>query len=111
MAGVNRVSRRPHPAPLPDQSGTYQALGQLDGAASPYSPGRFCGLRDFRIPRQEPTLNYGAAQFAGPSCVVIPVKLLLLSCAGTQFGSYTAVAELVPMLVKLLPDTTRLLLP
>ena len=25
MAGVNRVSRRPHPAPLPDQPGSYQA--------------------------------------------------------------------------------------
>src|SRR5205085_2504779 len=31
--------------------------------------------------------HYGAAQFAGSSRVVIPVKLLLLSCAGTQFGS------------------------
>jgi hypothetical protein len=34
MAGVNRVSRRPHPARLPDQPGSYQACsrGQLDGA-------------------------------------------------------------------------------
>jgi hypothetical protein len=31
--------------------------------------------------------HYGATQFAGSSCVAIPVKLLLLSCAGTQFGS------------------------
>src|SRR5882762_11412703 len=33
MAGVNRVSRRPHPARLPDQPvPTKLALGQLDGA-------------------------------------------------------------------------------
>jgi hypothetical protein len=25
MAGVNRVARRPHPARLPDQPGSYQA--------------------------------------------------------------------------------------
>ena len=28
MAGVNRVSRRPHPAPLPDQPGSYQACSR-----------------------------------------------------------------------------------
>jgi hypothetical protein len=33
MAGVNRVSRRPHPARLPDHPApTKPALGQLDGA-------------------------------------------------------------------------------
>lgn len=51
--------------------------------------------RRSRLRQQQPrrshyasgTKPYGAAQFAGSSCVVIPVKLLLLSCAGTQFGS------------------------
>src|SRR6202030_1499981 len=28
MAGVNRVSRRPHPAPLPDQPGSYQSCSR-----------------------------------------------------------------------------------
>src|SRR5258706_10552279 len=28
MAGVNRVSRRPHPAPLPDQPSSYQACSR-----------------------------------------------------------------------------------
>src|SRR5882762_237000 len=47
MAGVNRVSRRPHPARLPDQPvPTKLALGQLDGADQAAGRGEFTSLID-----------------------------------------------------------------
>ena len=45
MAGINRVSRRPHPR-LPDQPGSYQACsGQLDGALRTIKLTRFSRSR------------------------------------------------------------------